>query len=165
MHTQAISIVSICGLDTRVVMCDVCTGLRGHAGKASPSSQIRSLIAHLSLNPVCAIYCATLGILFNFSIHMFPLMEIMDRRKRNTRCFEDWMGCGERYLSVCSNSCSSSQRCHPTISSLSSPSPPAFNLSQHQGLFQWISLPQVDKVLELLFQHQSFQRIFMTDFL
>ena len=82
MHTQAISIVSICGLDTRVVMCDVCTGLRGHAGKASPSSQIRSLIAHLSLNPVCAIYCATLGILFNFSIHMFPLMEIMDRWKR-----------------------------------------------------------------------------------
>ena len=36
------------------------------------------------------------------------------------------------------------------------PSPPAFNLSQHQGLFQWVSsLHQVDKVLEL--QHQSFQ--------
>ena len=27
------------------------------------------------------------------------------------------------------------QSCHP----LSSPSPPAFNLSQHQGLFQWVS--------------------------
>ena len=27
------------------------------------------------------------------------------------------------------------QPCHP----LSSPSPPAFNLSQHQGLFQWVS--------------------------
>ena len=46
---------------------------------------------------------------------------------------------------------------------LSSPSPPAFNLSQHQGLFQWISsLYQVAKVLEL--QHQSFQWIFRTDF-
>ena len=44
---------------------------------------------------------------------------------------------------------------HPSCS-LSSPSPPAFNLSQHQGLFQWISSShQVAKVLEL--QHQSFQ--------
>ena len=33
---------------------------------------------------------------------------------------------------------------------LSSPSPPAFNLSQHQGPFQWVSsLHQVAKVLEL----------------
>ena len=33
---------------------------------------------------------------------------------------------------------------------LSSPSPPAFNLSQHPGLFQWVnSLHQVTKVLEL----------------
>ena len=32
---------------------------------------------------------------------------------------------------------------------LSSPSPPAFNLSQHQGLFKWVSsLLQVTKVLE-----------------
>ena len=40
---------------------------------------------------------------------------------------------------------------------LSSPSPPAFNLSQYQGLFQWVSsLYQVAKVLELQLQHQSF---------
>ena len=33
--------------------------------------------------------------------------------------------------------------------SLSSPSPPAFNLSQHQGLFKWVSsLHQVAKILE-----------------
>ena len=45
------------------------------------------------------------------------------------------------------------QPSHP----LSSPSPPAFNLSQHQGLFQWvISLHQVARVLELQLQHQSF---------
>ena len=44
---------------------------------------------------------------------------------------------------------------------LSSPSPPTFNLSQHQGLFQWISsLHQVAKLLELQLQHQSFQWIF-----
>ena len=39
---------------------------------------------------------------------------------------------------------------------LSSPSPPAFNLSQHQGLFKWVSSShQVAKVLELQLQHQS----------
>ena len=39
----------------------------------------------------------------------------------------------------------SKQPSHP----LSSPSPPAFNLSQHQGLFQWVSSShQVAKVLE-----------------
>ena len=52
------------------------------------------------------------------------------------------------------------QPSHP----LSSPSPPAFNLSQHQGLFRWVSsLYQVAKVLE--FQLQSFQWIFRVDFL
>ena len=45
------------------------------------------------------------------------------------------------------------QPSHP----LSSPSP-AFNLSQHQGLFKWVSsLHQVAKVLEFQLQHQSFQ--------
>ena len=66
---------------------------------------------------------------------------------------------------VCSNSCLLSQWCHPTISSLSSPSP-AFNLSQHQGLFQWVgSLHQVAKLLEFQLQHQSFQWIFRVVFL
>ena len=53
------------------------------------------------------------------------------------------------------------QLSHP----LSSPSP-AFNLSQHQGLFKWVSSShQVAKVLEFKLQHQSFQWIFRTDFL
>ena len=47
---------------------------------------------------------------------------------------------------------------------LSSPCPPAFNLSQHQGLFQGVSSSyQVAKVLE--FQHQSFQWTPRTDLL
>ena len=51
------------------------------------------------------------------------------------------------------------QPSHP----LSSPSPPAFNLAQHQDLFQWISSShQVAKVLEL--QHQYFQWLFRVDF-
>ena len=50
--------------------------------------------------------------------------------------------------------------------SLLPPSPFAFNLSQHQGLFLRVgSLHQVVKVLKLQFQHQSFQWIFRTDFL
>ena len=41
---------------------------------------------------------------------------------------------------------------------LSSPSPPAFSLTQHQGLFKWVSsLYQVAKVLEFQLQHQSFR--------
>ena len=52
------------------------------------------------------------------------------------------------------------QPSHP----LSSPSLPAFNLSQNQGLFQWVgSSHQVAKVLEL--QHQTFQWILRVDFL
>jgi len=52
------------------------------------------------------------------------------------------------------------------IQPLSSPSPPAFNLSQQQGLFKWVSsLHQVAKALEFQLQHQSFQCIFRIDFL
>ena len=47
---------------------------------------------------------------------------------------------------------------------LSPPYPPAFNLSQHQGLFQWVnSSHQVAKVLELQLQYQSFQWTPRTD--
>ena len=52
------------------------------------------------------------------------------------------------------------QPCHP----LSSPSPPALNLSQHQGIFKWVSFcHQVAKVLEFQLQHQSFQWTPRTD--
>ena len=54
------------------------------------------------------------------------------------------------------------QPSHPLLS----PSPPAFNLCQHQGVFQWVSSShQVAKVLEFQLQHQSFRWIFRTDFL
>ena len=54
------------------------------------------------------------------------------------------------------------QPSHP----LSCPSPPSLNFSQHQGLFKWVSFShQAAKVLELQLQHQSFQRLFRTDFL
>ena len=54
------------------------------------------------------------------------------------------------------------QPSHP----LSSPSPPALNLSKHQGLFKWVSCScQVAKVLEFQLQHQSFQWTPGPDFL
>ena len=54
------------------------------------------------------------------------------------------------------------QPSHPLLA----PSSPAFNLSQNQGIFQWVcSSHQVAKVLEFQLQHQSFQWIFRTDFL
>ena len=67
---------------------------------------------------------------------------------------------------ICSDSCLLSQQCHPTISSSIVPFSFAFNLSQHQDLFQWGScLHQEAKVLELQFQHLSSQCILSIDFL
>ena len=49
-------------------------------------------------------------------------------------------------------------RVSDAIHSLWSPSPPALNLSQHQGLFKLVSsLHEVAKLLEFQLQHQSFQ--------
>ena len=75
--------------------------------------------------------------------------------------------CSSLTSGACSNSSRLSQWCHPTISSsvvdwvsdaiqpshpLSSPSPPAFNLAHHQGLFQWVtSSHQVAKVWSFSF--------------
>ena len=54
------------------------------------------------------------------------------------------------------------QPSHPLLS----PSPPAFNLSQCQDLFIWVSsLHQVAKVLDFKLQHQSFQWTPRTDLL
>ena len=54
------------------------------------------------------------------------------------------------------------QLSHPLLS----PSPPALNLSQHQGLFRWVSSShQEAKVLEFQLQHQSFQWTLRTDLL
>ena len=62
------------------------------------------------------------------------------------------------------NPCSLCQWCHPTISSFVVPF--SSNLSQHQGLFQWVSsLHQMAKVLEFQLQHQFFQWTPRTDLL
>ena len=73
---------------------------------------------------------------------------------------------------ACSKSCPSSRWCHQSSSVfilfLSSviPFSSCLNLSQNQGLFQWVGLShQVAKVLEFQLQHHPFQWIFRTYFL
>ena len=95
-----------------------------------------------SVLPVPTVFCLLRG---------FSYKERNASTKRDTRfCWtEHWVS-------------DAIQPSHP----LSSPSPPAFNLSQHQGLFKWVSSShQVAKVLEFQLQHQSFQWIFRTDLL
>ena len=87
-------------------------------------------------------------------------------------CATPWTAACQASLSI-TNSQSSTQThvhlvgdaIHPSHP-LSSLSLPALNLSQHQGLFQWVStLHQVAKVLEFQLQHQSFQWTPKTDLL
>ena len=64
--------------------------------------------------------------------------------------------CPSSTAGACWDSCLSSRDAIQPSHPLLSPSPPAFNLSQHQGLFQWlISLHQVAKVLGFQLHHQS----------
>ena len=95
------------------------------------------------------------------------------RRRRGDRGWDDWMasstrwtwvwvdsGDGQGGLACCGSwghkESDTTERLNWTepTQPLSSPSPPAFNLSLHQGLFKWVSTShQVVKVLE--FQHQD----------
>ena len=73
--------------------------------------------------------------------------------------------CPSPTLGIYPNSCPLIRWCHPTYPLLS-PSSSAFNLSQPQGLFRWVSSShQVAKVLEFQLQHQSFQWTPRTDLL
>ena len=68
--------------------------------------------------------------------------------------------------SICSNSCPSSQWCHPTISSSVVPFSSWFQSFSASGSFQMRQfITSFAKVLELQLQHQSFQGTFSVDFL
>ena len=100
-----------------------------------------------------------LGAWFMFS-HSVVSNSLRSHGLQHTR-----LPCPSLSSEVCSNSChpvnDAFQSSYP-LSSLSH----AFNLSQHQGLFQCVSSShQMAKVLELQLQHQSFQWVFRTDFL
>ena len=81
--------------------------------------------------------------------HSMPGLPVHHQISESTQTHAHWVG-------------DAIQPSHP----LSSLSFPALNLSQHQGIFQWVSsLHQVAKVLEFQLQHQSFQWTPRTDLL
>ena len=76
-----------------------------------------------------------------------------------------WIAARQASLSITNSRSITQTQVHQIIDamqpshSLSSPSPPAPNPSQHQSLFQWVnSSHKVAKVLEFQLQHHSFQR-------
>ena len=102
----------------------------------SPSVQFSSVV-QLCLTLCDPMNCSTLGLPVHHQVPEF------------TQTHVHWVG-------------DAIQPSHP----LSSPSPPALNLSQHQSLFPWVnSSHEVAKVLEFQLQHQSFQWTPRTDLL
>ena len=105
-----------------------------------------SIISHIcsvnfsSVAQMCLILCDLMN-------HSTPGLPVHHQLLGSTQTHVHWV-------------CDDIQQFH----SQSSPSPPTFNLSQHQGLFQWVSsLHQVAKLLEFQLQHQSFQWTPRTD--
>ena len=95
-----------------------------------------------SVTKLCPTLCNTI----NYSKPGFPVLQyLLEFAETHVNCVGDAI-----------------QPSHPLLSSSSS----ALNLTQHQGLSQWISSShQVAKISELQLQHQTFQWIFRVDFL
>ena len=74
---------------------------------------------------------------------------VMSESLRTHRLQLTRLPCPSPTIRTSTNSCPLSQWSHPTISSFIVPLSPCLNLSQHQGLFQWVSSHQVAKVLDL----------------
>ena len=147
--------------------------LFSHHPSSLPFKTICPLVPFLTGPIFFSVCCVTLDKLFNFSKpHLWLWLRISSVQSLSrVRLFvTPWTAAHQASLSI-TNSWSllklmshrvgdAIQPPHP----LSSLSPLSFNLSQHQGVFQWVSsLHQVAKGLEL--KHQSFQWIFRTDFL
>ena len=97
---------------------------------------------HCSVAQLCLTLCDPMN-------HSTPSLPVYHQLLESTQTHVHWVG-------------DAIQPSHP----LSSPSPPALNLSEYQGLFKWVSsLYQVAKVLEFQLQHQSYQWTPRTDLL
>ena len=87
-----------------------------------------------SVTQLCSTLCNPMN-------HSRPGLPVHHQLPESTQTHVHWVG-------------DAIQPSHP----LPSPSPPSLNLSQHQGLFQWVSSShQVVKLLEFQLQHQSFR--------
>ena len=95
-----------------------------------------------SVSQSCLILCDPMN-------HSTPGLPVHHQLPESTQTHVHWVG-------------NVIQPSHPLLS----PSSPTLNLSQHQGLFKWVSsLHQVTKVLEFQLHHQSFQWTPRTDLL
>ena len=114
-------------------------------GRKEGKSHAYQVLAPLQFSSV-ARSCLTLCDPMN---HSTPVLSVHHQLLESTQTHIHWAG-------------DAIQSSHP----LSSPSPPALNLSQHQGCFQCVSSSdQVAKVFEFQLQHQSFQWTPRTDLL
>ena len=110
------------------------------SSSAAPLNLVNPSVQFSSVTQSCPTLC-------DLKDCSMPGLPVHQQLLESTQTHAHWVG-------------NSIQPSHP----LYSPSP-AFNLSQHQGLFKWVrSSYQVAKVLEFQLQHQSFQWIFRTDF-
>ena len=123
--------------------------LGGKPGRVQETSQSwvqvplvpSALLQFSSVAQACLTLCDPMN-------HRTPGLPVHHQLPQSTKTHVHWVG-------------DAIQPSHP----LSSPAPPALNLSQHQGLFKWVSsLHQVAKVLEFQLQHQSFQWTPRTEF-
>ena len=105
--------------------------------------------------------------LFKFSICLpLLLLLLLSRFSRVRLCATPWTAARQASLSI-ANSESTQTHVHWVDDAiqpshlLSSPSPPALNLSQHQGLFQWVSwrlaVPKTIKMTLVRPPHDQFQ--------
>ena len=107
---------------------------------------------------LCTQVCTVIGLLNNSLMDFFLFSHsLVYNSLRHHVLQHSRLPCPSPSPGACSISCSLSCWFHSRSHPLWSPSPPAFNLSQHQDLFQLVSsLHQVAKVLDFQLQHQSF---------
>ena len=145
MKTCSASLVAVC-----VLVAQLCPTLNNPMDCSPPGSSDNGILQAKILQWVqfssVAQLCLTLCDPMN---HSTPGLPVYDQHPEFTQTHVHRVG-------------DSIQPFHP----LSSPSPPAPNPSQHQGLSQWVnSSHELAKVLEFQLQHQSFQWTLRTDFL
>ena len=117
-------------------------------GQRSPTKMVGGVKSYLDSNPIpnrnpsdqfssVAQSCLTL---FHPTNRSTPGLPVHHQLPESTQTHVHWVG-------------DAIQPSHPLLF----PSPPVLNLSQHQGLFKWVSsMHQVAKVLEFQLQYQSF---------
>ena len=128
-------LISLMSMDAKVINKNLANRIQQHIKKLIHHDQIRFIPAMQSVNSVAQL-CLTLWDHMDCSTPGFPVHHQLSEL-------------AQTHVHQVSYAIQPSP--------LSSLSPPTFSISQHQGLFHWVSSShQVDKVLELQLQHQSF---------